>query len=458
MNLTMKRIVILIGLIWSSNSFAQDQNTATKKIMTFEETVKIALRNSVLLNTQKNNLEYNQAQRTSNIAGLGPTLGFSATAAQVDGNTFNQQQGKVINGVFDQISGQFNANWNLFTGFNQLSRVKQSNNLLEAQAFYINRTSQDVINSVAAAYLQVLLDTELLKIAKENANALTKQLEQITEQVNLGAKSPVDQYNQDSQVKAAEMRALQAEINLINDRALLTQILLMDPSEEFDVSKPTWDVNTTNAETKNFQSLFDQALKSRGDYLRAVKNEQAAKFGMRAYKALMTPSLSAFGTVYSAYNRTHGDPTVRPFDEQVKSDNLRKIYGLQLNIPIFGGNQNLQNRANYVQQKVFYENSTLTRKGLETQVKTDVLRASQTYELYSRTFMASQDQLKAAELAYQLETERYNLGVTNFVDYFNANKVFVQSQTDKAQAEYRLLFQKVLVDYAVGTLKPEDFQ
>lgn len=453
----MKRLLV-VGLVLIGNwAFAQEQSSA-KKVMTFEDAVKIVLRNSVLLNTQKNNLEYNQMLKTSNIAGFAPTLGFSASAVQVDGNTFNQQQGKVINGIFDQVTAQLNANVNLFSGFNQIYKTRQSSNLLDAQAFYINRTKQDVINLVAGMYLQVLLDVELLRIAKENANALTKQLEQITEQVNVGAKSPVDQYNQDSQVKGADMKALQAEINLINDRALLTQILLLDPSEEFDVVKPTWEVNTDYSNPNNFQSLFDTALKNRGDYMRAVKNEEAARFGMKAFKGFMMPNLSAFATVYTAYNHTHGDPTVRPFDDQVKSDNLRKYYGLQLNIPIFGGNQNFQLRTNYVQQKVAYENATQTRKGLETQVKTDVLRASQTYELYSKTFMASQDQLKAAELAYQLETERYNLGVTNFVDYFNANKVFVQAQTDKAQSEYRMLFQKVLVDYAVGTLKPEDFQ
>jgi outer membrane protein len=67
----------------------------------------------------------------------------------------------------------------------------------------------------------------------------------------------------------------------------------------------------------------------------------------------------------------------------------------------------------------------------------------------------STDQLKAAELAFQLETERYNLGVTSFVDYANANRVYVQAKTDKAQAEYRLVFQKVVLEYAVGTLKTE---
>jgi outer membrane protein len=60
-------------------------------------------------------------------------------------------------------------------------------------------------------------------------------------------------------------------------------------------------------------------------------------------------------------------------------------------------------------------------------------------------------------VALEYELERYNLGVTSFVEYANANRVLVQAQTDKAQAEYRLLFQKVVIDYATGALKPEDF-
>jgi outer membrane protein len=129
-----------------------------------------------------------------------------------------------------------------------------------------------------------------------------------------------------------------------------------------------------------------------------------------------------------------------------------------MNIPIFGGNQNLQNRTNFVQQRVLYLNNQWTRKNAEIQVKTDVLRAYENMHLYAKTFSVTIDQLKAADMAFQLETERYNLGASSFVDFANANRVFVKAQTDKAQAEYRLMFQKVLVDYAVGTLKPEDFQ
>jgi len=439
-------------------SYGQAQPQPQPKVLTFDDAVKIALQNGMLLNQQKNNLQLNQMQKTSYILGLGPTASAYTQGVRIDGNTFNNNTGQVVNGIFDQVSGGVNVNWNLFNGFSQVNRARQYSNLMDAQAFYVNRTAQDVINTVASQYLLVLVDAELLRIANENWEALKKLLVQVKEQVTVGAKSPVDEYNQDSQTKAAEIRGLQAQITLINDKALLTQTLLLDPTEEIELIKPDWDVNTIAADNADFKQLFETALKNRGDYLRAVKNEDAARFGMNAARSTMLPTLTAFGNLYSAYNHAHGDPGVRPFDVQLKSDNLKKNYGLVLNIPIFGGTQNLQNRTNFVQQRVLYLNNQWTRKNVEVQVKTDVLRAYEFMQLYSQTYSVTIEQLKAADLALRFESERYNLGVSSFVDFANANRVFVQAQTDKAQAEYRLLFQKVLMDYAVGTLKPEDFK
>ena len=450
----MKRyIIIVIAIVFLT---LPEHAWAQIKILTFQDAIKIAMKNSVLLNQQKNNLTLSEMQRTSAYAGLGPTLSVNGGAVQVNGNTFNQNEGKVINGVFDQLSGSVNANINLFNGFNQVNRVKQSSNLLEAQSYYINRTVQDVINTVSLQYLTVLVDVELLRIAQENFEVLKRQLEQVRAQVDLGSRSPVEGYTQDSQTKAAEIRALQAEIILINDKGSLTQTLLLDPSEQFEVAKPDWDVNTIGSQEINLETLFEASLKNRGDYLRALKNEQAAKYSMNASRAGMMPMLSAFGTLYSAYNHAHGDPNVRPIQEQFKIDNLRKVYGLQLYIPIFGGNQNFQNRTAFVQQKVTYLNTQTLTKNAEIQVKTDVVRAYENFKLYKRTYSVSLEQLTAAEMAFDLEKERYNLGVTNLIDYIQANRILVQAQTDRTQAEYRLLFQKILLDYATGTLKPED--
>lgn len=444
-------IVIAVGcLIITQQAWSQ------KKMLTFQDAIKIAMKNSVVLNQQKNNLMYNEMQRTASYAGLGPTVSANAGASQVIGNTYNPNTLEVINGKFEQVTGSINANLNLFSGFYQINMVRQSSSLLEAQSYYINRTAQDVINTVSAQYLTVLVDVELLRIALENFEVLKIQLDLVRQQVELGSRSPVEGYTQDSQTKAAEIKALQAEIQLVNDKGLLTQTLLMDPSEQFDVAKPDWDINAIGSEEADLQNLFDSSLKNRGDYLRAKKNEEAAKYSMKASRAGMMPSLSAYGTLFSAYNHVYGNLNERPFDVQFKTDNLKKAYGLQLYIPIFGGNQNLQNRTAFVQQKVQHLNSQELTKNAEIQVKTDVVRAFENFKLHKRTFAVSLEQLTAAEMAFELEKERYNLGVTNQVDYLQANRILVQSQTDRAQAEYRLLFQKVLLDYATGTLKPED--
>jgi outer membrane protein len=278
----------------------------------------------------------------------------------------------------------------------------------------------------------------------------------------------VEEHNQNALTKAAELRMVQAEITLDNDRAQLAQTLLIDPLEVFEVVKPEWDPNLIGTEQLSINNLVETAKTSRSDYLRAEKNEMAARYGLAAQRGQLAPNLSAFVSVGSSYNFQHDVPDSvrddsgslvlnpfkpRPFAEQFRTNNVYKAYGLQLTIPIVTG---FRTRTSVTQQRVQYRNNQLVRRNLEYQIRSDVFRAVKTFEGTKKAYAVTVAQLEAANTAFLLESERYNLGVTNFVDYTNANRALVQAQTDKAQAEYRLVFQKILVDYAVGTLKPED--
>jgi outer membrane protein len=484
----MKRIIILLTVISAGVFSAVGQI----KVLTFQDAVRIGMQNNVLLGTQRNNLEYSQMQKIASIAGMGPQVTITGTASQFNGNSFNNNTGTVVNGVRDNVQGNISAQLNLFSGFNRINQIKQYHNALDAQAYFVNRTGQDAINTISTQYLQVMLDVELLKIAKQNFEAQDKQLVQIKEQVALGARSPVDEYNQDALTKGAQLRMVQAEITLNNDKTALTQTLLIDPMEQYDVEKPAWDLNALGYDSLDIERLTEQAKLSRGDYLRAVKQEQASRFATAAAKGLMMPTLYAFGSYGSSYNYQHDvpdsvtsttstpvivvDPTQptgygigsvekssvvanpsvpRPFAEQFRQNNVTKQYGVQLQINVFNG---LQSRTVYKQQKVLYENSQLTRKNLEFQIKNDVIRSVRNFDGARKAYAISVDQLSAAKIAFDLETERYNLGVTNFVDFTNANRVYIQAETDKAQAEYRLVFQRISIEYAVGTLKAEDLE
>lgn len=478
----MRKLFLIVALVGPmSMLFAQ------KKVLTFEEAIQLALRNGVLYNQQKNNLEFTQMQKLSGIASLGPSVQLNGQAYRVNGNSFNQQSGTVINGIRDQVNGSINVSMNLFSGFSRINSLRQFANQLDAQAYFTNRTSQDLVNAVAAQYLTVMLDVELLRIASENLEAQTIQLDQVRAQVQLGSRSQVDEYNQEALLKAAELRAVQAEVTLENDKATLSQTILIDPFEDFDVEKPEWDINAIGSEELNVQEMAEKAKASRGDYQRALRQEQAQRFAVQAMRGQGMPSLSAFFNYGSAYNFQHGVPdsislsrtvvvadpsstsgysiqdetlpgmyrnpnSPRPFDEQFRTNNVYKTYGFQLTIPLFNG---LQNKTNVKQQKVLYENSMINTKNIENQIKSDVVRAVKNFEGSKKALAVTNDQLSAADLAFRFETERYNLGITSQVDYANANRAFVQAQTDRAQAEYRLIFQKIMIEYALGTLKPE---
>lgn len=480
---------ILLGALLMLSLFARGQAKEDSTVLTFEEAVKIALRNNVTLLQQRNNLEYNQMQKRSAIASIGPNVELNGSATQFNGNSFNQQQGRVINGVRDNVSGSLNANMNLFNGFSRINTIKASVAAFDAQKYFVDRTAQDVINNVSTQYLEVLLDLELLRIARENFEVQQTTLGQIKAFVEVGSRSQVDEYNQDALTKNAELRAVQAEIKLANDVATLTQTLLIDPFDSYSVKKPNWDVNVIGSQKIDIEEMLTIAKDHRADYKRALKNEDAQRFASMATKSGMMPSLTAFFNYGSGYNFQHNVPdsatfrntelvllnpspgvyalgeqttseTVvnpdipRPFSEQFRTNNVYKSYGLQLNIPLFRG---LQNRTQYVQQRVLRDNAKLLAKNAEFQLKNDVLRSAKNFEGVKKAFQVASAQVRAAELAYQFESERYRLGVTNLVDYSTANRAYIQALTDMAQAEYRFLFQKIQLDYALGTLKVEDF-
>jgi outer membrane protein len=406
-------------------------------------------------------------QKIGAYAGVAPRLNIQSSVSRSNGNNFNANLGSVVNGTFDAFNVSGSVQMNLFSGFSQINSIRQFSKALEAQTYFVNRTAQDAINTVATQYLLVMRDVELHKIATRNFEALTKQLEQVKEMVAVGSRSQVEEYNQDALTKAAELRMVQAEINLNNDKATLAQTLLIDAFEEFTTEAPNWDANVIGGEVLNVQELANRAKQNRGDYLRAVKAAESSRFGLAAARGQYFPSLGAFYNLSTRWNFDYTQPRQvdssgfivenrfypRPFDDQVFTNNVSKSYGLQLTIPIFNG---FQQRTQVVQQRVFHENNELFRNNLEFQIKNDVLRTVRNYEGAKKAFSVASARLTAAELAYEFETERYNLGVTNFVDFTNANTVLVQAQTDKAQSEYTLVFQKILLEYAVGTLKPED--
>lgn len=422
------------------------------KTLTFKEAVKIGLEKNLRLNQQENLLIASQVNKTAGMLRMAPNINITGNAGRNDGNSFNQQQGQVVNGVIDFFGANANANLPLFNGFNNFNAYRQASNQYEAQLQFVKRTNQDVIRDVANQYLVCLLDKELHEIQKQNVETQQQQYDQIKEQVALGSRAEVDLINQEYQVKNAELLAMRAAFTLRNDLATLAQTLQLNPLTQLEIEDPNWDVNLEDREVKNIDEISTAALEQRSDLAQARFNEKASQFGYQSSKGTFFPRVGLFAQYGSQYNYIQ-NATNRSFEQQFRDDNTQLTYGLTFTIPILGG---FQNRNTTVANRVAYENAKLQTENTEILVKSDVLRAYQNYRDARTSYDAASAQLKAAQLSQELEQERYRLGISDIVAVTQANQNSVRAQGDFANARYTLMFQKLLISYAEGTLNFED--
>lgn len=447
-------IVFFILMFLLKQAFSQqDSLTAT---LSFKEAVKIGLQNNITLNQEENTLIATRTDKTSRWLQLGPIVSLNGNAGRNDGNSFNRQQGRVINGVLDFTNVSIDASMPLFNGLNVMHSARQSNSLYEAQLNRVNRSRQDVIRNVSGQYLTCLLDQQLVNINEKNLETQVKQYEQIRAQIEAGSRAEVDLFNQEYLVKNGELLVLRANNTLRNDKAALSQTLQLDPSISFELEEPAWQL--TDLSLLSVEELYTIASERRSDLEQAKQTEKSAQYGYYALKGNYFPSVYAFASYGSAYNYIHRsedipDPQNRTFDQQFFTDNTQLTYGVTFRVPIYGA---FQNRARVVRSKMVYENSKIQTSGLENTVKSEVLLAYQNLQDAQASFKVAESQAKAAELSYSLEKERYDLGITDIVSLTQASQAYTRAQGDYASAKYTLMFQNLLINYAVGTLKFED--
>ncbi|KXK24493.1 MAG: hypothetical protein UZ12_BCD005002044 [Bacteroidetes bacterium OLB12] len=152
--------------------------------------------------------------------------------------------------------------------------------------------------------------------------------------MDLGSKAEADLYNQEFQVRNAELLVVRSGNRLKNDKALLAQTLMIDPIVSFDLEEINWGV-ATQLDAITLENLNTVAIENRADLKQVANQERAAQLGYFARRGTYFPNLTAFAGLNSQYNYIHGMSN-RSFEQQFRSDNRRINYGLSLSIPIYG--------------------------------------------------------------------------------------------------------------------------
>ena len=479
----MKKLLLI--LFFPTLLFGQTENP--KKVqLTFKEAVKIGLNENVLLKQAGNQLEIQQAIQLREKSRYLPDVSATSTFRQIDGQQFNQVQGEVAFTKSNNLSAGIDARINVFEGFGRIKSIKQANYDFQAQSDAVERAKQQLIFDISQQYLQILLSQELLRIAEDNLIVQTTTLDQIQGQVDAGSLAKPDLYTQQAQVQQLEVQKIRSGNDLRISKTNLMQTLLLEPVVEIEPVEPNWNINEIIATGYNLNEMYETALKNRPDYNQTVNTVKSNQLGIGVASAGYYPTLSAFwsyGTNYSnlvanasqvpngefeEIGYLNGDPSQPvissnestdrvseevPFNDQFFDANPATVLGLRLDIPLF---DRFQTRTSRTIARLQHDNAILNEKNLKRTIFLDVQNAYLDFEAAKTDYYASQKQFTAAEKALEVQKERYELGVGNLVELSQANNLYVQGAASKAQSEYTLYFQKVILDFVLGTLNFED--
>ena len=444
--------IFLFGLI-SSSLYAQSTDI---RIITIDDAIAIALENNYALKQAKNELDLADDLIFSEKADFLPSVSASMNGSRTTGqqfifDRFSEGFDPFVDISSQSISGGMNASVNLFTGFTNILTLKSSQSNKESREQQYERAKESVIFNTATRYLQVLLDKELLAIAKQNLETSTTQLEQVQAQVELGARPMVDLFNQEAQVANDELVVTQRENTQSLNSLLLIRQLEIDPLGTYDFVVPDLTLNDLPWGDLNLKTLVDAALSIRSDILSAEASILSLRYQTQVTKNSLLPTLRASASVSSRYSDQYSIAGSEvSFSDQFFDQQVNRSLGLSFSVPLF----NNWNRMYSIQSsQVQLKNAELNLDNSKMQVIQEVTQAYNDYSSYVKQLDASEKSLVASERAFQTQQERYNLGASTLIELTQAQSAFVSAQSSYTQALYNLIFQEKLVDFYLGKLK-----
>ncbi|MDQ3392802.1 MAG: TolC family protein [Bacteroidota bacterium] len=447
----MQKIVVAL-LTFFSPIFAQSQTT----IVSYDEAVKLALEQNLLIKREENQLNIFRADKLETQGRFIPSVSLNGNADQTSGRQFDLTSGQLVTQTSQRLSMGVNASLVLFDGFNRINSIKQAQYNFQAQQNSRDRIKQQVVFLTTQQFLQVLLDKELVKIAAQNLEEQKILLERLKEFSDVGTVPITDYYNQNAAVKRLEMELLQAQNQLLSDKAIFAQTIQFDPKSDFTLKEPVWVEKKSQLDQFNLFELYELALENRKDFKQQNLITSAENLNIRIARGQLLPSLSAYynyGTGFSSVYKRE-DPETKLFDvvplaDQLFSDNLFSSFGVSLRVPIL---DNFSTRARISRAKNFAENQQLVAEDLKRTIFNEVQGAYLDYNAMTDRYEAAEETIQAAELAFNAQKERFAIGLGNLLEYTAANTALVRGQSELVQAQFSLAFQKSILDYYTGTL------
>ena len=428
-----------------------------EKVWSLEECVKYAIDNNIQIKQQVLQTQFQENSLEQSKFTLLPTLNGQASHNYSFNRTLDQTTYQYVdqNGQSNQF--YIGGSLNLFNGLQNYNTIRKNKYQLLASELDLQSIKDNISLSIALAYLQILLNNELVTTTGNQLQITNQQIDRTKKMFDAGSVAKGSLLQIEAQAASEELQLINLKNQLDISYLNLTQMLELQSPEGFKVLIPEISIDTNIAITGSVNDIFTQAQGLRPEIKSAELNLTVSELDLKIARGGRSPRLSmnhSMGTMYSNIRQKiiGIDPVSGPvygeypFSEQF-NDNMNYGVGFSLTLPILNGWQVNTNISN---SRLNIENSRYTLENEKKQLYKNIQQSYADAVAALKKYSASMKALTSMEESFRYTEQKFNVGMVTPVDYNAAKTQLLNTQSDMAQAKYEFIFKTKVLDFYKG--------
>lgn len=438
----MKKLGLFLGLITLTFAAVAQNTEQTALTLTLEQALQIALSESPTIKVAEQEIEIKRYAKQETYSSLYPRFDATAQyqrvlAKQTMSMDFGGQTQTIKVGSDNSFNGGVTGSMPVINAqLWESLKVSVADVMLAIEKA---RSSQiDMIEQVSQAYFSVLLAKESLVVYQRVYDNAVENHKNIKKRYDVGSVSEFDFISSNVSVQNAIPNVIEAQNSVVLTLWQLKALLGIDLKKNIDVAGSLADYEAQ----MNYAHTLDQLDLSNNSTLKQLDIQQGMlESAVKITKFANVPTLS----INAAYLYTALGNDGKFF--QAKAWNPYSYAGVQLNIPIFAGNQR---RAATRQAKLNLSNLQLQRENAERQLQVAVVNSLNNMQTNVKKFSAAAATVGQAKRGYEIAVKRYEVGRGTLVDVDNSQLQLTQSELGRNSAIYNFLIAKISLDKILG--------
>ena len=394
-----------------------------------------ALKNNLKLNAERKNQKSIKENINISRSEFLPSISLSGDQSSLESTNRTNQSGSNLSDTnLSTETTTVSVDQKIFQGFKGYNSLKKSELEVKKSDFKLKQTEQQTILDSASAFFDLIFKTKNQEFNLSNVNLFERQVESDSARLQKGEITLTDLAQSESSLAGANANLIKAKTELLASKTNFERIIRKKTPNSININER---VEIDLPSTLN--EAIENAKLNNADLIIAKLEYQIAEKDLNIEKAKLSPSASIN---YSKSENKGFSSTI----DQVDQETVKAT----ITWPIIKGGENISSIKKSSLKK---QRFLLLSEDAENRVVTETTNVWSKYQSSESVLIATEAQLKAAEIANEGITLEYDSGNTRTtLEVIQSRSLLLDARIAFAKAQRDFMISKFELAFQLGTL------